>query len=1179
MRRGGKRAFGRNKKSLQARIAEANIGDKAFSVSTLRRLYDQMNVNEDGYIDEEVLFRLLLKCGMSDIEAETYAGDFFRNRLESTFQDFCEEWIRMNNFKVVKLITEEFHRIDKNKDGVLSREELYRYFITHHDGDIARQQINDLFESVDVDESGGVSTHELRLWYRNTVKRAMGKKKSAGPRTPTRRGTSRRSPALERRTSAFGTTVRRSRGLQSRGPRPSTDKKRGSFYALGINDKVERAEKKNKDDNESGGEKKGKLDMTVLKESFDTMQRSAGSSNLGGRGHRVSKDDMNYMNAFELKGLLVLSGMKSELAQGIIDNIMELLDTKQAKGSGATARERAALRVHFQDFCRELVTTQLNQTLYEVRDQYMRRKGNSKTISTKHMARMIREVHKLHVSDVELKTIMARLDTDGDGDVSFLEFEVWFKRMMQRGSRRQSSLQIRTKFCKSAFRDGWNSTPGPCIVFGQRVEFVREVKPDQCLVLAKTEWIHWGCIAFDKPHGQQYPPVYRSDGKVATIATKIEAYQLYALATRDDKDAAARATRTFAWFVKYCAFVPATQIVGLVGIDRHDLQATATSVIKWNKKRVRLPRALVRKRATAGPDGLSTAGRRTVQSVVNSIVDTHRRKIEQITTVLLWIKQNIALNVATEEDDDAKATPVPEDDADAIITSGRATPAGYSLVVEECMEKLNVPCMTIAGKARFPGSTQGAVSDYRWNAVLCMNQGMVRWNLVDVCFDVINSRNHRQLTSSAGCFQHPAQFALLHFPERVAVMPEGVSRAHLKPFLDDPGSLQMLTTPIPRNDFDKFAEINMTPLPNFYEFGLVTQFNDEKLKSHGRAEIKVYCQSKVYLTCSIKGTDSFGDSKLRSIDRWCWKSELEVGDVSGVQARSIKLVFPHHGQYKVEVSVRTTANPSLALPVFSLECSVTKGHSHVLSESKVGGAWLHGFMQHYVPTRKTSDSRVQRVLKGVRIEEGNDGQFPFASLFTLNVTAPKKVTGIRFLTNGYWQDLARRSNTADGRKLFVSRVQISDYPDARLYAEVQGKYYLVAEYRPESWDMTAQVKERVELDSYGNALKAGVRVDKLTRLGSGTELHVSLKNGYDVSIEGFEDADENVAKANYESFKVEEVRGGRDESGGRTHFVIDLSMNVGKKYMVRLYISEKEKGTAHTSVAKPAKKHVLTLWR
>jgi hypothetical protein len=47
----------------------------------------------------------------------------------------------------------------------ISRDELLDYFKTSYDPEVANEQLDSIFNSLDLDESGGVTTHELKLWY------------------------------------------------------------------------------------------------------------------------------------------------------------------------------------------------------------------------------------------------------------------------------------------------------------------------------------------------------------------------------------------------------------------------------------------------------------------------------------------------------------------------------------------------------------------------------------------------------------------------------------------------------------------------------------------------------------------------------------------------------------------------------------------------------------------------------------------------------------------------------------------------------------------------------------------------------------------------------------------------------------------------------------------------------
>eukprot|EP00466_Bigelowiella_natans_P021088 jgi/Bigna1/81950/fgenesh1_pg.86_\ len=492
------------KQTLEQKKTEVNLGRKAFSIAELTKVYRE--TQSGGPVNEESLLSILLKCDMDEIEASTYARDFFRKRSESDFEEFCEEWTRMNNFKVVQLISKEFRRIDKNNDNSLSKKELYAYFKLHMDDKIALEQIDQIFEIVDIDESGGVTPYELRMWYRNSILKGKIPKRKPKPKAAK---ASR--PRKDRNRKAHATS--------------RTEHKENVSPHLSLADRVHLVKQSEK-------LSKKKLKMEELKRSFKMMNKN----NNQGPGSF-------YLTKFELQGLMYLAGLEAAISTKLVDDFMLLVEKQQ----GTTKN----IKVHFEDFCREFLKIQMNSALNELRKTFLEERNKNK--NARFTVKAI-TVHTLEFRNKEISEMLDKLDEDHDGEITWEEFSHWYSRLTSRWqqwpwrvqldkiSMLAASIRSHRGLCAHpheyqqvavsphqlassreghSFRDRGDDG---CISGAERCEKSRKksIKIHNKLknhvyivyillaaVLGHTCWELWGSIALNKPHGLDETEPYK----------------------------------------------------------------------------------------------------------------------------------------------------------------------------------------------------------------------------------------------------------------------------------------------------------------------------------------------------------------------------------------------------------------------------------------------------------------------------------------------------------------------------------------------------------------------------------------------------------------------------------------------------------------------------------------------
>jgi len=162
---------------------------KAFSVTSFKfiihKVQRELNTNHDGTVTEEELIEILCAFGMDRHRAFEEAHTFFEyndvtNSGKVLVDEFCEEYIRRQQFKLINRIRKMFQKLDADGSNSLEKEEIVQVLVeeggNHHE---AVEQVNIIFGEVDKNGDGSLSFKELQDWYVRSALRSKQQREKA----------------------------------------------------------------------------------------------------------------------------------------------------------------------------------------------------------------------------------------------------------------------------------------------------------------------------------------------------------------------------------------------------------------------------------------------------------------------------------------------------------------------------------------------------------------------------------------------------------------------------------------------------------------------------------------------------------------------------------------------------------------------------------------------------------------------------------------------------------------------------------------------------------------------------------------------------------------------------------------------------------------------------------------
>lgn len=136
------------------------------TVVALKTAFAKLDL-EDGRITLRELKSLLIREGLSEDLAIQHAEGYFRVMKQNfdralPFRGFIQEYVRLLTFRLIKYL---HFQGDINNDGVISKSEMFEALAILMGDEQAESQIDDIFQSIDVDGSGECSMEEICMWY------------------------------------------------------------------------------------------------------------------------------------------------------------------------------------------------------------------------------------------------------------------------------------------------------------------------------------------------------------------------------------------------------------------------------------------------------------------------------------------------------------------------------------------------------------------------------------------------------------------------------------------------------------------------------------------------------------------------------------------------------------------------------------------------------------------------------------------------------------------------------------------------------------------------------------------------------------------------------------------------------------------------------------------------------
>lgn len=160
----------RQGKSGSKKTRKPSLPAVSLDMATLKAYFDAVDVNKDGRVTQYELRRALVKAGLSKVNANKHARDYFKigDHNKDGFvsaSEFISEFVRMQTLCTVKSLHRRFDEIDVDNDHEISREELRKYYEQRVGQEAAGSIVAEIFLVCDVDKSGTLTIDELEDWY------------------------------------------------------------------------------------------------------------------------------------------------------------------------------------------------------------------------------------------------------------------------------------------------------------------------------------------------------------------------------------------------------------------------------------------------------------------------------------------------------------------------------------------------------------------------------------------------------------------------------------------------------------------------------------------------------------------------------------------------------------------------------------------------------------------------------------------------------------------------------------------------------------------------------------------------------------------------------------------------------------------------------------------------------
>lgn len=163
------------KKKANVTANHNHVSFPAFTVVDLVRQFQRLDKDKNGQLTKAELVTGIAHVGRNEKQAASMASSFFElcdKDQDGTvdFREFVAEYVRMQEFTALRTLTALFHQRDAD-DGAehsrqnITKKELYDLLEKLMGEETAKDRIDLMFRSIDLDRSGDISLKELAVWY------------------------------------------------------------------------------------------------------------------------------------------------------------------------------------------------------------------------------------------------------------------------------------------------------------------------------------------------------------------------------------------------------------------------------------------------------------------------------------------------------------------------------------------------------------------------------------------------------------------------------------------------------------------------------------------------------------------------------------------------------------------------------------------------------------------------------------------------------------------------------------------------------------------------------------------------------------------------------------------------------------------------------------------------------
>eukprot|EP00462_Mataza_sp_D1_P018530 CAMPEP_0175136476 /NCGR_PEP_ID=MMETSP0087-20121206/9297_1 /TAXON_ID=136419 /ORGANISM="Unknown Unknown, Strain D1" /LENGTH=580 /DNA_ID=CAMNT_0016419237 /DNA_START=103 /DNA_END=1842 /DNA_ORIENTATION=- len=143
---------------------------ESLDTKAMQAAFMTVDTNHSGKITPSQLCQFLQQNGMGDEASAKHVNDFVNAHQKGDsetidFNDFMEEFIRMQNFVLFRSMQTKFAEADKDHNGSIDKQEFHALLTQLIGEAAANSQVDTLFNATDTNHDGVLSLHEFATWY------------------------------------------------------------------------------------------------------------------------------------------------------------------------------------------------------------------------------------------------------------------------------------------------------------------------------------------------------------------------------------------------------------------------------------------------------------------------------------------------------------------------------------------------------------------------------------------------------------------------------------------------------------------------------------------------------------------------------------------------------------------------------------------------------------------------------------------------------------------------------------------------------------------------------------------------------------------------------------------------------------------------------------------------------